>query len=65
MSSPQRIIFAIFIVLIFSNCQTDKTMTDANISAMYAKMDFKPPVPKKVAKELTIHDDTELTIIIG
>ena len=35
-------------------------MTEAAVSAMYEKMDLKPPTPKKEAKELTIHDDTRI-----
>lgn len=52
--------FAI-IAMLLSSCQQEKDMKKPEqVSAMYQKMEIEAPVAKKVAKELTIHDDTRV-----
>jgi len=52
-------IFILILLTVFTNCQTDNKMTEERtVSAMFTKNDLKPPVPKKEAHEMTLHDHT-------
>jgi len=59
MKYVNSIIYIFALLTVFTNCQTDYKMTEERtVSAMFTKNDLKPPVPKKEAHEMTLHDHT-------
>ncbi len=59
MQYVKSLIYILALISIFTNCQTEKRMTEERtVSAMFSKMDLEAPSPKKEAHEMTIHDHT-------
>ena len=48
------------IVIIMTNCSTNTDQPKTATPSMNDQLTISPPVAKKVAKELSIHDDTRI-----